>query len=215
MSQVNRRLAALLREHPTPTVTHHEIPRAGHGGATPPRKLLTDLVTHERQRAPAEVEHWFRYIHQGHAYWVEGHRWLGELWDEPWPSTKPLKGESRDATRWRAIRERLGLIRASRSAGAGAPQTVEVTTRHLADLTIWFEEGMIDWGRPVTVRHNGQEVFQGRLERDLAVALIQARRTRDLDRVRWAGVRVDAEKGTAWVVTAEDRFPPVLQEVLP
>jgi hypothetical protein len=66
----------------------------------------------------------------------------------------------------------------------------------------------------VTVVHNGREVFTGRIERDLGVALAQARRTRDFDRIRWAGVRVDAEAGTARPVTPDEELPPVLREVL-
>lgn len=216
MSQVNRHLGALLREHGAPTVIHHEVPRAGHGGARPPKKLLLDLLGRSRASAPAEIEHWFRYVHQAHAYWVEGHAWQGELWEEPWPRAEPRPGEPKDDARWRAIRERLGLIRATHAtAGPDGSQRIAVETRHLADLTVWIEEGMIDWDRPVTVTHNGREIFRGRLEPSLAVALAQAHRTRDLDRIRWAGVRVDAEKGTGRVVTAGDDLPPVLREVLP
>jgi hypothetical protein len=64
------------------------------------------------------------------------------------------------------------------------------------------------------VLHNRREVYRGRLAPDLGLALAQARRTRDLDRLRWAGVRIDAEAGTARVVTADDPYPPVLREVL-
>jgi hypothetical protein len=64
------------------------------------------------------------------------------------------------------------------------------------------------------VIHDGRQVFQGVVEPDLAVALSQARRTRDLDRIRWADIRIDTRTGKARVVTADDDFPPVLREVL-
>lgn len=214
MSDVNRRLARLFDEHDVSTVTHHQIPRAGHGGARPPRGLLLEHLHRERRRAPQRVEHWFRYIHQGHAYWIEGHRWQGPLWDEKWPAGPPGRGGgSGEDPAWTAIRDRLGRIRGTLSTSS-EHQRIEVETRHLADLTVWLEDGMIDWERPVTVVHDGREVFTGRLERDLGVALAQARRTRDFDRIRWAGVRIDATAATARPVTPEDAFPPVLREVL-
>ncbi|MGD2116115.1 MAG: hypothetical protein PVG07_13760 [Acidobacteriota bacterium] len=222
MSDVNRRLAPLLERHGAATVTHHEVPGAGHGGATPPRSLLLEHLRAERVRAPRDVEHWFRYVHQAHAYWIEGHHWQGELWDRPWPPVDPRRGESRDAATWRAIRERLGMIRGTIRGGpegdqdgrGGAAQRIEVETRHLADLTVWIEDGMIDWSRPVTVAHNGREAFTGTLKRDPAVALAEARRTRDFDRIRWAGVRIDATTGTGRPVAPEEDLPPVLREVL-
>jgi|GEM_PF-1116759 len=214
MAQCNRRLGTLLREHGATSVVHYVVPRAGHGGAQPPRELLLTFLRKERAPAPRTVEHHFRYIHQGHAYWIEGHQWQGDLWDEPWPGGSPAVRSDANDPAWRAIRERFGSIRGTVES-TGGTQRIELSTRHLAELTVWIEDGMIDWDRPVTVVHNGRQVFTGRLERDPGVALAQARRTRDFDRLRWAGVRIDAAAGTARAVTPEDRFPPVLREVLP
>lgn len=216
MAQVNRRLAALLEEHGAETVIHHRVRGAGHGGARPPRELLLEVLREERVEAPRRIEHWFRYIHQGHAYWVVGHRWQGALWDLPWPEAERRDGESREGARWRAIRDRLGRIRAEAPApgGGDGAQRFEVESRHLADLTVWLDDGLVDWGRPVEVVHDGRTVFSGLLEPDLGVAMVQVRRTRDFDRLRWAGVRIDAAAGTARPVTPADDFPPVLQEVL-
>jgi len=219
MSQLNRRLGPLLAAHDATSVDHYEVAGAGHGGARPPRNRLLALLRRERTDPPRRVEHHFRYIHQGHAYWIEGHRWLGSLWDEPWPGGAPGKARrGADDPAWQAIRERLGSIRgAVEDPGeeAGGRQRIEVETRHLADLTVWIEDGMIDWQRPVTVVHNGTEVFSGRIEPTLGVALAQARRTRDFDRLRWAGVRIDATAGTARLVTPEEELPGALIEVLP
>lgn len=209
MSQLNRRLGPLLAEHGARSVVHREVPRAGHGGFQPPAADLERVLTAERVHSPASVRHLFRYVHQGHAYWVEGHAWAGPLWDRPWPDVRRKKGESEADALARTVLGLLGEIRGERRG-----QTLEVETRHLADLTVWLGPDDVDWERPVTVVHNGREVFRGHLAPDPGVALAQAARTRDFDRLRWAGVRIDAARGTARPVTAGDDFPPVLREVL-
>jgi pimeloyl-ACP methyl ester carboxylesterase len=209
MSSLNRRLAPLLAEHGAGSVVHLEVPRAGHGGFRPPADALARVLAAERVHHPTAVRHLFRYVHQAQAYWIEGHEWSGPLWDRPWPEVRRGRGENEGEALWRVIRELLGEIR-----GEIRGQTLEVETRHLADLTVWVGDGMIDWRQPVTVIHNRREVFRGRLAPDPGLALAQARRTRDLDRLRWAGVRIDAAAGTARVVTADDPYPPVLREVL-
>jgi pimeloyl-ACP methyl ester carboxylesterase len=209
MSTLNRRLGPLLAEHGAASVVHLEVPRAGHGGFRPPADALARVLAAERVHHPASVRHLFRYVHQAQAYWIEGHEWAGPLWDRPRPEVRRRRGESENAALWRAIRELLGEIR-----GEIRGQTLEVETRHLADLTVWVGDSMIDWRQPVTVIHKRREVYRGRLAPDPGLALAQARRTRDLDRLRWAGVRIDAEAGTARVVTADEPYPPVLREVL-
>jgi hypothetical protein len=61
----------------------------------------------------------------------------------------------------------------------------------------------------VTVELAGRRVFSGILRPDLAVCLSQAARTLDFDRLRWAGLRIDAH-GKAEVVTGTTAFPPLL-----
>lgn len=202
MSSLNRRLGKMLGKAGLDNVIHHEVPRAGHGGYSPPAGPLARLLESERVRAPRPILHRFRYIHQGRAYWVEGHEWSGDLWSDKWPP------------RGRKPTDMLGEIRAEAKQGASGT-TLELATKHLADLTVWLDDELIaDWTKPVTVVHGGRKVFEGVVEPDLRVALAQAKRTRDLDRIRWAGIRIDAETGKARVVTAEDDFPPVLREVL-
>jgi pimeloyl-ACP methyl ester carboxylesterase len=202
MADLNRRLGPMLRSEGLDDVIHHEVPRAGHGGYSPPAGPLAEVLSAERVHAPTPILHRFRYVHQGHAYWVEGHEWSGELWADMWPP----KG--------RSPVDMLGEIRAEATSGPDGTM-LEVMTKHLGDLTAWLDDALVaDWSKPVTVIHGGRQVFQGVVEPDLAVALSQARRTRDLDRIRWAGIRIDATAGKARVVTAQDDFPPVLREVL-
>ena len=89
-------------------------------------------------------------------------------------------------------------------------QTLRVERRHLEELTVWLGDGMVDWSRPVRLELDGATVFEGKVERDLAVCLNEAARTRDFDRLRWAGLRVDG-RGRVRPVTAATRFPPLIR----
>jgi hypothetical protein len=115
-------------------------------------------------------------------------------------------GETEAQAFGRAIRETLGRLR-----GEVDRQTLRVETRHVGDLTVWIGDGMVDWERPVTLVVDGEKRWEGRLRPDLHVCLAQAARTRDFDRLRWAGLRVDAERDVE-VVTGKTEFPPLLPE---
>jgi hypothetical protein len=68
---------------------------------------------------------------------------------------------------------------------------------------------MIDWQRPATVQVDGRAVFTGTLSPDLLLTLTESARRFDLDRLRWAGLRV-RESGGAAVVTATTPFQPLV-----
>ncbi len=65
---------------------------------------------------------------------------------------------------------------------------------------------MIDWSQPVSVTVDGKRVFVGTLKPDLLVCLLQAARTYDFDRLRWAGLRVRGDVAT--VVTEANNSSP-------
>ena len=79
-------------------------------------------------------------------------------------------------------------------------------------MTVWVGEGMVDWRRPITVDLAGRRVFSGMLKPDLFVCLSQVARTLDFDRLRWAGIWIDA-RGKAEPVTGKTVFPPLLPEI--
>jgi ribonucleotide reductase alpha subunit len=73
------------------------------------------------------------------------------------------------------------------------------------NLSHMVRDGMIDWEQPVILVMSGRPAFEGRLEPELYVALSQAARTWDFDRLRWAGLRFRGG-GKARPVTAETSF---------
>ncbi len=76
---MNRRLVEWTRGMSLPWY-QIEIPGRGHGGATPPRDLLLEILSGRREHYPRLVEHNFRHLHQGQAYWLEAETWQGERW---------------------------------------------------------------------------------------------------------------------------------------
>lgn len=204
MSELNRRLSREIRELDL-NVIDRPIEGAGHGGASPDRKELLAFLERERARAPEPVRHVFRHIHQASAFWLEGHRWTGDAWGRPGRRVQQRRGESRSRALGREILPLLGLL-----AGRVDGQTIEVETRHLDDLSVWLDGGLVDLGRPLTLKVNRIKVFEGEVEPDLGVCLAQAARDWDFDRLRCAGLRVT--DGRAAPVRADDELPPLIRQ---
>lgn len=203
ISALNRRLAKWIRGL-APLLENVELPRAGHGDVQPPPDRLLRLLESRRNDHPAHVEHSFRHLHQGRAYWLEAESWSGPRWDALLPAVELAAGENREQALGRVLGGLLGYLR-----GDVVGQTVTVETRHVGELTVWLGEGQIDWTKPVTLVRDGRKVFEGLLQPDLRVCLEEAARRHDLQRLRWAGVRVGAD-GRAARVTGETPFRPLL-----
>lgn len=202
IAELNRRLVKWSKGL-APDIDHLGLPGRGHFDVAPPLDSLLRVLG-GRRREPRQVEHRFRHLHQGRAHWLEAHTWTGPSWGAALPSAEPRPGESPAQALGREVEGLLGLLK-----GRVEGQTVTLETRHVGDLTVWFGEGLVDWSRPVQVLRDGRAVFEGRLQPDLRVALEEARRRQDFDRLRWAGLRIGAG-GDAAVVTGDTPFPPLL-----
>lgn len=202
IAECNRRFISLTAGMTLP-ITHFGYPDRGHGGLEVPSHLLAPLLDQTRPGYPTKVDHTFRHVHQGRAYWLEAHSWEGAHWGSGLPPIDRGPGESADEAFGRAVRERLGRLE-----GEAAGQVLTVQTAHVKDLTVWLGDGMVNWNKPVRLRVNGKNAFTGKLQPDLLVCLTQAARTRDFDRLRWAGLRVGS-KPKATVVTGKTPFPPL------
>ncbi|HTQ80197.1 MAG TPA: hypothetical protein VMM92_09380 [Thermoanaerobaculia bacterium] len=203
MAEINERFRGWTRGMRLP-IEDCRVPGRGHGGLVPPAASLTRLLAGRRARYPRQVDHTFRHVFQGQAYWLEAHSWEGEHWGPGFPRYQRRPGESDPQALGRAVADLLGRLR-----GEIDGQTVRLDRRHVGELTVWVGEGMIDWQRPVAIEVGGKRVFSGPLQPDLALCLAQAARTFDFDRLRWAGVRIDRE-GRAQPVTARTAFSPRL-----
>ena len=203
---LNVRFAKLAKEASL-DVTSHSISGVAHNGAIPPPELLSRWLEHRRIRRPSTVDHTFRHLYQGSAYWIEGHSWTGDGWDDAFHSKaldelNALHGAADPAPVIDSIEQRLGHLRGNIDG-----QVISVERTHIGEFTLWLSEGMVDWQKPVALIVDGVKVWDERVHPDLNVCLRQAARTFDFDRLRWAGLRVD-ESGTTTVVNDETRFPP-------
>jgi len=197
IARQNDRLAAMIEELGLANITMVRLPGVGHGGVRPPPEELRAALSARREHAPRTVRHRFRFIGQASASWLEGHRWAGRVWTDDRLPFEPREGESFEATVGRVIHERLGELR-----GEIDGQMIRVSQRHVADMTLWLMDDMVDWERPLTVMRDETVVFEGKVEPDLLVCLVHAARLRDFDRLRWAGLRIRSA-GRARVVTGD------------
>ena len=90
-------------------------------------------------------------------------------------------------------------------------QEIRVKHQHVGSFIVWLGDDMVDWRKPIRITANGQETFHGDVKRDLYLCLTEAARTYDLDRLRWAGVRV-SQNGSAHILGDEDGLPAVVYE---
>lgn len=203
---LNSRLVNVARDLGLP-LTPVELEGKGHADNAPPPAELDRLLAARREHYPARVAHAFRDIGQARAYWLEGHEWTGPQWADRPPLLEFQPGEHdwddedvRNAS-VRAFRRLLGELE-----GEISGQALRVRRNKVRELTVWFGDGMIDWDQPVVLVVGGKKEFEGTLRPDLLVCLIQAERTRDFERLRWAGLRVRTGR-RAEVVTGETEFP--------
>jgi pimeloyl-ACP methyl ester carboxylesterase len=185
-------------------IQHREIPGQGHNDTIPPAESVQRILSRRRPADPRRIAHTFRHLHQGRAYWLEAHSWEGEHWGGQKPVAERRPGETPTQALGRAIAGVLGYL-----GGEIRGQTVRVRSRHVAELTVWLGEDSVDWACPVRLEWQGRVVFEGTIEPSLEVCLSQADRTRDFDRLRWAGLRV-GPGARVEPVTAHTEFPPLL-----
>ena len=205
MSSFNEMFSPYISKLGLKTVKDHRIAGAGHGGANPKKELVADLLKSERVRWPKKVQHQFRHLHQGSAYWLEAHEWQGEGWFDFGRRIERKKGET-----WPAAYGRVFLAEMGELQGEIVGQKIQVNVKHVSDFTIWLSPELIDLNQPIEVELGGKKVFAGKVEPNLAVLLNQVERTRDFERLRWAGIRIDAT-GNAKIVDSATVFPPLIR----
>ena len=77
--RLNRQLKKLSKGL-LPRVDQVGLPGPGHYDVTPPLDSLLRVLGGRRREMPHEVEHRFRHLHQGRAWWLEAHTWTGSRW---------------------------------------------------------------------------------------------------------------------------------------
>ncbi|MBC8107584.1 MAG: hypothetical protein H7Z14_13415 [Anaerolineae bacterium] len=179
------------------------------GGHTfePPRKQTLEMLKKKREQYPREVKKRFRYLNQARAYWLEGLAWDGDQWGLGPRELPDKQGQTRERAIAEMLEQTLGSLH-----GKIDRQDITINSSHLGELAVWFGEGMIDWTKPIRVTANGKVVFEGPIERDVRVALSQAARTRDFERLRWAGLKISKDGSARLIDPDKDELPAVVWE---
>lgn len=205
---VNRRVCEIAASQEAP-LKWYEVPETGHGGVSPPRAELEELLSHVRPAPSKSVRHVFRLLYQGRAAWLEARDWQGPWWDQKPVNISFSADENPDdpadlrTARARAVRNLLGEVR-----GEIKDQEIRVYRKRIDELAIWIADDMIDWDRPITLTVNGRKVFEGSIQPDVYVCLSQAARSYDFDRLYWAGLYFKSSSKVR-VITGRTPLPPV------
>jgi len=189
-------------------LTMIELSDRGHSDVDPPADALRALLAQRRVPYPRAVHHVFRHLCQGSAYWLEAHAWSGEQWTDQKKTVHLREGENlfKDEDLDAAVaRHYRGML--AELSGEIDGQNIRVLHKKVSDLTVWIGDGLIDWDQPVSLKAGGRPPVELQVQPDLYVCLAQAARTRDFDRLRWAGIRVRPSAGKPYLVTSKTTFP--------
>jgi len=206
MSSFNETFSPYIRKLGLKTITENRISGAGHGGATPNPDDLRKILKSVRVRWPEKVQHQYRHLHQGSAYWLEANEWAGAGWFESGRRVDRLKGETWPQAYGRAFLPLLGELQ-----GEVVGQKIRINTQHVADFTVWLSPELINFDQPIEIELAGKKVFGAKVKPDLAVLLDRAERTRDFERLPWAGIRINAA-GDAKILDAATVLPPLIRK---
>jgi dienelactone hydrolase len=203
-SKLNQRVTELTEKLDL-DVLNYRVSGGGHAYDLP-KDPLAKLLEKHRDQYPTQVRHRFRYLVQGRAYWLEALSWDGDSWGLVPLHLLSKPGETREQVIGRTISESLGQL-----DGDLKGQDIEIAHQHVGSLIVWLGDDFIDWTKTIRVTVNGKQVFQGKVNRDLYLCLTEAARTYDLDRLRWAGLRL-LKDGKAEALTHSHKMPDILYE---
>lgn len=190
ISGSNRQLARILRRIDAP-IELIELPGVGHRGVNPPAEKYLEHLSRRRQNDRKVIEHWFRYPAQGRAAWLRQQKFAGRMWRSQKIVVQPSANETYSEAMMQALKDRLAFL-----GGRINGQTVRITTRKCATVTLLVNQQLIDLTQPITIYLNGTRRFEGVAHPRIATLLEMAYEDWDLDRL-WS-VRFEiAEKGRA------------------
>lgn len=178
-----------------------EVKGEGHGVFRVDDPVLGPWLERRREPSPSQVERRFRHLHQGSVWWLAAMS-LGEpLWGRELPKPTRQKGESRLAAIGREVVGRLARVEGSRASDSDGIEQIRISTHLVEGLAVRFECRDLVAPRMVAIQVDGAEVFRGPVAPSLPLALLEARRTLDFERLTCAMVARN-RRGGPWAVVA-------------
>ena len=130
-----------------------------------------------RPPVPPEFVHWFRYPHEGRAWWIRQTKFAGDVWEGDQLSIVTSAGVDRDQFITNVLQEKLAFF-----GGRIVGQTLHIETRKCADIEVLFFDGMVDLDQPVTIIINERQRFAGVIKPDMQTMLERAYEEWDFQR---------------------------------
>jgi hypothetical protein len=155
-----------------------ELEGVGHIGVEPPADQFGKLLDQKRPHFPKHVRQAFRLPDQSDAYWVGAQEMQGEPLPDGTLSIPVPQDENPQAAKRKWLINKLGLVE-----GECKGQTIKVTARHTPRMIMLFSDELLDLDKPVTIMREKKKVFEGKIDRDMAVMLTEAARGWDFDRL--------------------------------
>ncbi len=132
-------------------------------------RAVLAFAEHRRSPAGQSATHWFRYLAQGDLGWLRAAKLHGDVWTEDQLSIVPTAQADRDTFITDFFKQKLFHV-----SGEVAGQTITIQTKGIAKLDVLFFDGMMDYGKPVTVLCNGRKRFEGLIKSAIATLLENA-----------------------------------------
>lgn len=182
----NRALQPCIKEKNIDRLTMIELANRGHLGVVPPPSDFAEWLKHRREHYPREVYQVFRLAETSQCYWIRAERLKGQpLAMEKGVRTTKQPGETNEEAIVRYIRANLGIVRA-RVDG----QTIDIEMQRVARLELLLHDDLVDLDKPIKIRRNNQEVFDGVIPRDIGFTLAELAREWDFRRLPRATIVV-------------------------
>ncbi|MFQ5588238.1 MAG: alpha/beta hydrolase-fold protein [Nitrospiria bacterium] len=185
--RLSQEITAYLKKEGIPFIYREhgkEHPRAG--GHFFPREELPALVkwlnAQRRIADPAQLTFVADRVHRDPYYWVEINETVGKI---------------ADVQKSIFTNEEVELVKKGAFASLSAEiegNAVNVTTERVGHFTLFFNDRLIDFSKPVRVTANGKKVFEGRLTESAAFMLKEAKRRADDVSFYTASVVIDLAK---------------------
>lgn len=177
----------------------------GRNGGDPARvdpSLISRWLSLRREPSPDEIP-WHAGVRGerlGPAWWLRPLSAIDSGWNAMQPNLR-RPGEGLEDAFLREFREGMPWLDGRRTTTGDGVERIEVDSHLVEALAIHFECDRLDAPRVVSLVVDGAEVFRGPVSPSLPIALLEARRTRDFDRLTCA-ILARANSAAPWRVVA-------------
>ena len=179
-----------------------ELEGVGHLGVEPPADRLAALLSQQRLHYPNHVRQTFRLPDQSDAYWIGAEELQGEPLPDGVLSIPVPSDEDPQTVKRKWLTDRLGLVE-----GDCRSQSINIVARRTPRVVLSLSDELLDLDKPVKIMRGKKKLFEGKIERDMAVMLTEAARGWDFARLPVARAVVPLGGKVKYGYPAADKLP--------